>query len=180
MKFLKENLNFIIFGIILILLVVIIFLYFFKEKEIIKTFNNDGVQMIKIYTNKNADKIFSKIEKETDSNKISTMLRNEGVDKFIINNNGAITAGKHYDGDKYLVSLVKKDKVVDIVRLENESLFVSEKDDILVAVIHKDLSKAKTISNKCLDDKQVDESYAVYLIDGSNKKMTKKFENHLK
>jgi len=60
MKFLKQNINYIIFAIIFILLIIIFFLYSTKEKESISTFKNDGIQLVKIYTNKNANKIFKK------------------------------------------------------------------------------------------------------------------------
>ena len=69
MKFLKQNINYIIFAIIFILLIIIFFLYSTKEKESISTFKNDGIQLVKIYTNKNANKIFKWCHRKTSNYK---------------------------------------------------------------------------------------------------------------
>lgn len=179
MEFLKKNLNYLIFGIIVILLILVIYIYVTKEKEVIKTFRNDGVQMVKIYTNKNPDKILAAISKETDSDKMAKKLEKMGVSKFIINNNGAITAGKHYSDGKYAVSIVKKNRVTDVVYLENESLYISQKDDVLSASIAKSYKQAKENATKLLKDGNIKVTSAVYLIDEKNKKMSKSFKKYL-
>lgn len=180
MDFLKKNINYIILVIIFILLIIIGILYFTKEKESIVTFKNDGVRLLKIYTNKNENKIFKKIENITDTNEIVKTLKEEGISKYIINNNGVITAGNHYGDGKYSVSIIKDGKVMDIVYLENETLYIVEDNDSLAASINKDYEKAKKEANKALENKEQNESVASYLIENNNKKMTKKFKKYLK
>lgn len=180
MDFLKKNINYIILVIIFILLIIIGILYFTKEKESIVTFKNDGVRLLKIYTNKNENKIFKKIENITDTNEIVKTLKEEGISKYIINNNGVITAGTYYGDGKYSVSIIKDGKVMDIVYLENETLYIVEDNDSLAASINKDYEKAKEEANKVLENKELNESVASYLIENNNKKMTKKFKKYLK
>ncbi len=180
MKFLKQNINYIIFAIIFILLIIIFFLYSTKEKESISTFKNDGIQLVKIYTNKNANKIFKKIEKEKDTNNIIKILNDEGVSKYIINNNGIVTAGNHYGDGKYSVSIIKDGKVTDIVYLKNETLYIVEEDNSLAASIDKDYNKAKENANQIIKNKELKEENASYLIENNKKTMTKKFKKYLK
>ena len=180
MDFLKKNINYIILVIIFILLIIIGVLYFTKEKESVVTFKNDGVRLLKIYTNKNENKIFKKIENITDTNEIVKTLKKEGISKYIINNNGVITAGNHYGDGKYSVSIIKDGKVMDIVYLENETLYIVEDNDSLAASINKDYEKAKEEANKVLENKGLNEDAASYLIENNNKKMTKTFKKYLK
>lgn len=180
MDFLKKNINYIILVIIFILLIIIGVLYFTKEKESVVTFKNDGVRLLKIYTNKNENKIFKKIENITDTNEIVKTLKEEGISKYIINNNGVITAGNHYGDGKYSVSIIKDGKVMDIVYLENETLYIVEDNDSLAASINKDYEKAKEEANKVLENKGLNEDAASYLIENNNKKMTKTFKKYLK
>ena len=180
MKFLKQNINYIILAIILILLIVIAILYFTKEKESVTTFKNDGIQLVKIYTNKNANKIFKKIENENNTNDIVKILENEDVSKYIINNNGIITAGNHYGDGKYSVSIIKDGKATDIVYLKNETLYILEDDDALAAAINKDYDKAKETASETLENKEVNEEYASYLIVNDKKMMTNNFKKYLK
>jgi len=177
MIFLKKHINKIILIIIIFLLLLVFYSYLTREKEYIKTFND--MITIKVYTDKNPDKIFSLIEKEYNSDVIKKILIKNDVEKFIINNDGNITAGKHYNNKKYLVSIIKENKVEDIVMLENESMFVYEDEEILIAAINDTLKKAEDDITKYLSNKELSEKKKLYIID-ENKKITKQFEVHIK
>ena len=179
MEFLKKNINYIIFAIIVILMIIVVVLYFSKEKEVIKTFKNEGTQVLKIYTNKNPDKIFKKIGDENNSDKIVKILKENGVEKFILNNNGSVTAGTHYSGGKYAVSIVKNNKVTDIVYLENESLYINEDDNNLAAAINKSYNEAKKDAEELLEKKEIKTDNPVYLIKDKTKTMSSSFKQYL-
>lgn len=178
MIFLKKSINKIIIIIILILLISILYLHFTREKEYIKSFDN-GTKIIKIYSNKNIKSIYQKIEEENNNDKIKKILNKNGVDKFILNNNGNITAGKHYSNEKYLVSLIYDDKIEDIVQLENESMYIYEKDNFFVVAINDTLKKAEEDVVDYLSSKKLNEDKSVYVID-EDKNMTINFKKHIK
>jgi len=177
MIFLKENINKIIFIVILILLFVIFYLNLSREKEYIKSFND--TKIIKIYTNKNAEKIYPRIENENDNDKIKKILNEYGIDKFILNNNGKITAGEHYNSDKYLVSIVMDNEIKDIVSIENESMYIYETDNTLIAAINKTMKDAEKDIAHYLTQEKLDERKTIYVIK-ENKNMTDKFKKYIK
>lgn len=170
------KINYIIFSIVLILMCLSIFLLIFRDKEIIKTLNENIT--VKLYTNK-SEKIIDKIKDTKDSDEIASILKKENVDKFIINNNGNITAGKHYDNGKYLVSLLHNNNLLDIIELENESLYVINEKDFYVAVISKNIKSAKAVA---LDVKNgiLDENKKIYIYKNEKKEVTKSFNKYIK
>ncbi|MBQ9011501.1 MAG: FAD:protein FMN transferase [Bacilli bacterium] len=206
--------NYIIFGIILILFLLIISGYG-KTKEYIKTFEyfNETIT-IKLYSNKNVDKIWKGIdiicsryqnyydnsysnvdkgltnygitlyEKTNDlidvnsdvkfdsvigpyvAVKIKKYLEKNGIDSYIINEEGNIITGSHYNKSKYKISITDVDgKLVDIVNLKNMNMAIKgnvseykpymfnsisgEKvlNNKLVVVVDKDLNRANYIAN---------------------------------
>lgn len=147
--------NYIIFGIITILLLFIL-LTSNKTKEYIKSFEYfDEVITIKLYSDKKVDKIWNGIDKICKKKQengalvvmdIEKYLIENNITTYLINENGNITAGDHYNNSKYKISLTDNNgKLIDIVYLKNTSMavFRDSKSDNFITVIGKDPFEAK-------------------------------------
>lgn len=113
-------------------------------------------------TNINIDSIIGSYA----TNKVKEYLEENGITKYIINEDGNIIAGKYYNEGKYAVSINKNESdVIDIVYLENESMAIKgntktfkpymvnpitskkNEENKIVAVIAKDLNTANMLGN---------------------------------
>lgn len=173
-----KYINRVICVIITILLILICFINLTKEKEYIKNINENI--LVKIYTNQNGTKILKDLKRETDSDVIAEKLKNQKVPKFIINNKGNITAGKHYNNGKYVVSIIRDDNVIDFVYLENETLYLKENGVYFVSTIAKTFKEAKEIAKTILKEKKIDEKYKIYFMEKDKKNISQAFKNRIK
>lgn len=100
------------------------------------------------------------------TNEVINYLKKENINKYLINEDGNINVGDHYNDGKYKISINDADgKVVDIVNINNSSMAVkgntntfksymvnpltSKKEDgnKLVVVIDDDVNEANMLSN---------------------------------
>ncbi len=139
--------------------------------------------------------------------KVETYLKEHGIDKYIINEDGNIIAGKRYDNNKFKISINDTNgAILDIVTLENQSMAVKgntsvfkaymvnpltskkEGESKIVAVIADDINTANFLSNVLYlmnieDGKKFIKSYdaeAFWQTSDGKKEMTKGFKNYLK
>ena len=231
LKKIIDKRNYIILGIIIILLI-FIFINNNQSKEYIKTFNYfDETLTIKIYSNKNGDKIFKNIDNiykkyqkyyqnpnnsndkelikmlkygkklydesngliditagalikqiENDENidfktnidqldfdnpktlnnldielivgsyasqKVSEYLEKNNINKYIINEDGNIIAGKRYGKEKYIVSINNSDgKIIDFAYLENKSMATKGNTNSFKPYMVNPITKNKSENNK--------------------------------
>lgn len=165
--------NYVIFFIIILL---IIFLICQRTgiKEYSKTYKyfNHSI-VLKIYENKNifdnVDKIFKKSDNNVQAiNDVVNFLKKNNIDKYIINDNGDITAGRHYKNDKFKISINYDNSVLDIVSIKNESM-VTRKDCTykMVVVIGGDLKKVTNTADRFCKDGEVPKGYKTFWYDGN-------------
>lgn len=161
----------------------------FKDKSTLKNINLDSI--IGSYA----------------TTKIEDYLKKEKINDYIINEDGNIVAGNHYDKEKYLISINNQlGEVVDIAYIENQSMVTKgnvntfktymvnpltskkQEDNKMVVVIANDLNEANMIANTLyLMDiesgekfiKQYNAQVYWYTNDGKTK-MTKGFQKYLK
>ena len=128
---------------------------------------NNKVLTVIIYEKINEKKVINKIrnicdkwnEKKSDysnSYAVKDLIKyfdKSGIKKYLINEDGNVSAGKRYSDDKYSVSVMnpKNGDILKIVKLENESMVTVKDDKNLVSVIHKDNAMALKIGNKLFD-----------------------------
>ena len=161
----------------------------FKDKSTLKNINLDSI--IGSYA----------------TTKIEDYLKKEKINDYIINEDGNIVAGNHYDKEKYSISINNQlGEVVDIAYIENQSMVTKgnvntfktymvnpltskkQEDNKMVVVIANDLNEANMIANTLyLMDiesgekfiKQYNAQVYWYTNDGKTK-MTKGFQKYLK
>lgn len=165
--------NYIIFFII-ILLVIFLICQRIGIKEYAKTYEYfDHKITLKIYENKNIFNDVDKILKKSDNSvnavkKIQKYLKTKKIDKYIINDNGDITAGKHYKRDKFKISINYENDVLDIVEIKNESM-VTRKDCTykMIVIIGKDIVKTTKKAEEFCKSGNISKDYKVYWYDGN-------------
>lgn len=161
----------------------------FKDKSTLKNINLDSI--IGSYA----------------TTKVEDYLKKEKINDYIINEDGNIVAGNHYDKEKYSISINNQlGEVVDIAYIENQSMVTKgnvntfktymvnpltskkQEDNKMVVVIANDLNEANMIANTLyLMDiesgekfiKQYNAQVYWYTNDGKTK-MTKGFQKYLK
>ncbi len=138
--------------------------------------------------------------------KVEAYLKEKGIDKYIINEDGNIITGNSYDHDKFKISLHDLNgAVLEVVSLENESLAVkgntstfktymvnpltSKKisDSKQVMVIADDINTANFLANTLYlmdinEGKEFIKAYdaeAFWYTNDGKKEMTKDFKNYL-
>ena len=169
--------NYIILLVILFLIIWILF--FSKNKAYIESFNyEDEVITFSVYDKVNHKKltadinniykedvdfddlkdIAKKMDTDYESIKVSYVtdmvldyFKENGIEKYIINESGNIIAGKHYNNEKYKVSISNPttDEVIGIAILENKAM-VTKNDGLYdsVVVICDDNLMAKILVNR--------------------------------
>lgn len=133
-----------------------------KEYDFTTTIDKINLNDKKTLKNINTESIIGAFA----TKKIENYLKKQKINKYIINEDGNIITGKHYNNKKYKVSLMDKGgNLIKIISLENEALAVKGntqkfkpyminpktnekiKNDNIVAVITDDINKANTYAN---------------------------------
>ena len=139
------------------------------------------------------------------TNKVINYLENNGIDQYIINTDGNISAGSKINNDKYKVGIINKDgKMLDIAYIENTNLAIKgntkefksymvnpktnkKVNNKLVVVIDDDLNEANYIANALYlmsvkEGKEFIKKYQAQAYWKENKKVytTKDFKKYLK
>lgn len=158
MKKIIEKRNYII---LIIIIVLLFWIFNNKNKTFVESFDlNDKVLTVIIYEKIDDKKVINKIEKicdkwEKSKKKVNYLnsyavkelidyFNKTGIKKYLINEDGNISAGKRYKNDKYSVSILnpKNGDILRIVKLENESMVTVKDDNNSVSVIYKDNAEA--------------------------------------
>lgn len=122
------------------------------------------------YVKKNIEDICQKDYKKIDKNvtnddlysgyvaiKIEKFLKDNNINKYIINENGDITVGKRYNNKPYKISINDvNNKVLKIVNLENENISTIRDNNNSISIIGKDTIKNKEFKHK-LNDLSIEE-----------------------
>lgn len=141
------------------------------------------------------------------TNEVLYYFKQNDIKKYIVSENGDITAGEHYDSGKYAVSINKpnSDEVLDIVYLENKAMATrinkdefesymvnpktSKKDgkyDGVVVIANDNLTANMLVNSLFLMDKDEGEQLALdyhaeaMWINGDDVEMTDGFTAYLK
>ena len=182
-KYIIEKRNYVILFII-VLLLICIFLYP-KRKPFVKSYKSHGTITITIYDKIDYKKIDKKISNLCQNYKknfkinheifddsydldgayivknIIKYFEKENINRYIINENGNISAGKNYNGGKYLVSINKpgSSDILNTLKIDTESMATLnyEGDHDSTIVLHKDNLLAFTLANY-LSDKGIEET----------------------
>lgn len=128
-----------------------------RNRTFIESFDlNDKVLTVIIYekidvkkVTNNIEKICNKWEKKKEKvnylnsyavKEIIRYFNKSGIKKYLINEDGNVSAGKRYSKDKYSVSILnpENEDILKIVKLENESMITVKDDNNSVSVIYKD------------------------------------------
>jgi len=81
--------------------------------------------------------------------KVIDYLNQKEINQYLINEDGNISAGKHYNNQKYAISInTKSNKILDIVYLENKSMATKGNTDKFKTYMVNPLTGKKTDGNK--------------------------------
>ncbi len=110
------------------------------------------------------------------TNEVVKYLKNNKINNYLINEDGNIIAGKHYNNKKYKISIIDKNKkIVETVKLENEALAVKGNTNLLKPYMINPITSKKTKSNDLIvvidkDIKRANETASIlYLIEDRKK-----------
>lgn len=133
-----------------------------KEINYETTINNINLKDKNTLININTDSIIGAYA----TNEVVKYLKKENINNFLINEDGNIITGNHYDNDNYKISIIDKDNnVIKILKIKNKAVAVKgntttfkpymvnpitkskNKTNDLIVVIDKDINKANVIAN---------------------------------
>lgn len=170
MKSIIDKRNYLILFVIIVLS---FFILFNKEEIYVNSFNKDDKNItVMIYENvgnisKDLKKIIDNSKNDVIAYDIKNYLKSKNIHKYLINEDGDITAGKRYGKYKYKISIndPHDGKVLKIVSLENESMVTYKDDYNCTCIIGKDIVKISNIKNN-IDKNDYNDMEVLWYKDG--------------
>ena len=117
------------------------------------------------------------------TNEVINYLKDHNIDKYLISDDGDISAGEHYDNELYKVSILYNDEILDIAGITNASMITRRSGDstesYMVNPIESKVTKKYDMVVVIADDVNVATMLAdaLYLMDrDEGEKLIKEYE----